>query len=299
MWILFLPLCRLIATAWYLSIRREITSGVALVSLCVGECGAGSQDTRRRVYVGVTPVGFCWLEGRYAGLGGRCLYGGGVLIVTGSVVGCVGGVGQGPSIPEQLLRRFVTGNTSAVPRLSGNVKIDLPAAAGTLGRLVKRKLIERVKGGTSSTNQVPVICSLRPATNCFINIGPRVSYLTLTIDSFYNGLVARGRGIPCICRGAPRDLTRVKGVVGIFVSGLPVGERRVLRIYIGMTRQIEPVRKETCGVFAFLRRPLTRGLAGLLRLPAYVRGSSHDVACKRFVGKYYGNGGSIVFIGVY
>lgn len=186
----------------------------------------------------------------------------------------------------------------AVTRLSDDLKMDIPCAAGALGRLVRSNLVRMANGGSGCSGETPGVCSLVTASKCFLNVSAKGRGLAFNVYSFYNGVITRPRLVRFSCRSAPRYFSHFVGLVGRCVRESNVTEDRVGGTYVDVNKQIGPRANYTCGCFAYAAVPLTRTLARELSLPFYVSGSAHYVACNRCLGNIYGKLGGVVFMGI-
>lgn len=190
------------------------------------------------------------------------------------------------------------GNDSAVASLSGRLSLDIPAIAGFVDRVYRRNCVGSCNGLRADKKQRPGLCNLGPRSNCFVKISVGEFTVGVNLVGFGNSVVRLGVGVPCGFRGSVRKLGRLYGLVSGFVGGLAVTGSGVLGVGMGISKHIGPRSKCDFDRFGFRRHPLSRILTRGLKCGMAVSGSAHTVACKRCLGKYMGNRGSVVFMGV-
>lgn len=204
----------------------------------------------------------------------------------------------GTLLGGEVVARCVCGKDSAVASLTGRLSLDIPAAAGFVGRVYRSGCVGSCKGLRADDNHRPDLCKLGPRSKCFVKISVGGFTVGVKLVGFGKSVIRVGVGVPCGFRGARRTLRRLYTLVQGFVGKARVGSGGVVGVYVGVSKEMGPRSKCDFDVFGFSRHPLTSMLGRGVKCPIYVSGSAETVACKRRVRKYIGKRGSVVFIGV-
>lgn len=222
----------------------------------------------------------CFVVNR--GLLGRVRGNSGVTIVGGGVVA-----------------RCVCGKDSAVASLTERVSLDIPAIAGFVSRVYRRNCVGSCKGLRADKKERPDLCNLGTSSKCFMNIRIHRFSVGLKLVGFGKSMIRLGVGIPFGTGGAPRDLSRLYGLVGRFLRGIDIRGSGVLGVGMGLSKHIGPSLKCDCDVFGFSRHPLASIVSrGINNCHISVSGSAHTVVCNRCVRNIIGNRGGVVFVGI-